>query len=1387
MKKTSKAKNRWSFLLSIIVLGLAVALIALPYQFRSKAEDNGIDRTESLEEGLPKMYDIREDKDAANTLLSFRESAGKNALTVEMDRKDFVRGEEALKQRLPNVKVEYNTDIRIPEVITPDVWKAQIEFLTAPSDVKRSEILRNFVKQNNLLIGVTDEQANALKVAADYTNPNGYMSFAHLEQLINGIPVFRGEIKAGFTKDGRMIRVINNLAPGLEYNSLSTDFGNPSEAVRAAARYMNYEVKGSDVIVNEAASTNLKVKFGNGDDSATQAEKMYFPIEPGVAVPAWRVLIWQNVNTYYVIVDTTGRMLWRKNITDDQTQSVTYNVYTNSNAMINVADSPFPFTPGPVDPTMGQQGTGIMRTSIMRIGNEAPYTFNNNGWITDGGNDTNGNAVEAGLDRETPNAGPTAIDPNGRAVGNPNRVFNFPINPGVPTNPPGTMGDPPLPTTGTGTTPTPCVAVGTAQAPNDYQKAVVTQLFYVNNWYHDELYRLGFTEQARNFQLNNFGRGGVENDHVSAQAQDCGGTNNANFATPADGTRGTMQMFLWTGPTPDYDGDLDADVIIHEHTHGLSNRLHGNGSGLGTNMAGGMGEGWSDFYAHSLLSEATDPTNGIYTTGGYATHLIQAGFVANYYYGIRRFPKAVIAFTGGPPRVACNNMPCPHNPLSFRHLNSNCATEIGTTTVANISAFPRGPIGVAQCDQVHNAGEIWSSALWETRALIVTRLGWAVGNRRTLQIVTDGMKLAPLNPTFLQERDAIIMAASVLPVAPEASADVADVREGFRRRGMGFSASIQTVSPAAVTEAFDLPNAVIATPITVSDAPGDGDGFPEPGENLLIDVPITNNSGGAVNNVMGTITGGGSANYGNLSDGQTVTRQITYTVPAGATCGGLHTITITGTSSVGQINPRMHTFRLGAPVGGAPVTFSSNTLVTIPNGAPTTTSGPAMPYNTDIVVSGLTGNKLVKLEITGITHTFPGDLDFLLVGPGGVAKYIGLSDSGGGGDVTNLTFTLSDAAAAQPSTAQWVAGDFRPYNTGANDAFVAPAPAPPYTNAAPAGADTLTSVFGINSANLNGTWSLYIVDDAGGDVGTMAGWKLTFESNDYSCVLASGNNKPIADFDGDNKTDASIFRMGTWWINRSMGGTSTIPFGAAGDTLVPGDYDADNKADLAVYRNGVWYILNSSNGAVQIFTWGIAGDTAVPADYDGDGDADAAVYRNGTWFVRSATGGIQSANVWGIAGDVPVRGDFDGDGKSDLAVRRVTNMPVTGDTNYYILYSGGSGGSTVRWGSSSYQSAVGDYNGDGKDDVGVAYILSGNMIWAVKNADNTVQFDGAQWGSTGDTAVTGDYDGDGKYDLAVFRPSNNTWYIRKSSDTMQTTIVWGATGDVIVPRSYQTP
>ena len=725
-------------MLCLVILGLMAALFILPSLFRSEAGNKSqglFQRTESHVPGL-ENFDIRLDKSEASTdaLIKFRQSVGKDAAAIADVTQEFVRGENDLRSRISTLKVDYSNDFRSPNVIAPDVWKTNVERLTPPSTTARAEILRNFIKQNNSLVGINDEQADSLRVSADYTNPNGYMSFARLDQVINGIPVYRGEIRAGFNKSGEMLRVLNDLAPGIDYSSLSTDFRDPLDAVRRSYGYINAAPTKLDVERNDAASTDLKVVFGNGD-WATTAEKMYFPTEIGVARPSWRVLIWQPVNAFYVIVDAeTGMMLSRKNIAADQTQTATYQIYGNPNGYIDSADNVAPLSPGPNDPTLGTQGAIITRTMRTLIGNETPNPgMNNLGWITDNTNITDGNFVEAGIDRVAPNgvdapqAGDTACPGAGC------RVFTSTWNP-----PPGspTPGDDPL----------------TVQA----QRGAVIQMFYVMNLYHDVLYDLGWTEQARNFQNDNFGRGGVGNDRVSAEGQDSSGTNNANFATPADGGRGRMQMFLWTGPTPDYDGTADAEVIIHEVSHGLSNRLH---NGLG-NQGGMMGEGWGDWYAHTMLAEPSDPLNGTYALGGYATFLIAAGFNANYYYGIRRFPKAVIAFTGGPARAACGNAPCPHNPLTFRHINTGCDTEIGTTTTANISAFPRGPIGTTgSCAQVHNAGEVWSSALWEVRALMVTRLGFTPGTKRVLQVVTDGMKLAPANPNMIQERDAIIAAA----------------------------------------------------------------------------------------------------------------------------------------------------------------------------------------------------------------------------------------------------------------------------------------------------------------------------------------------------------------------------------------------------------------------------------------------------------------------------------------------------------------------------------------------------------------------------------------------------------------------------------------------------
>ncbi len=1124
MQNSRKTDTRLSILATLFVLGLVTALVLLPGSFNSEANNSKKGLRGPIapaEQDAEPIFDIREGKEDGQIdhLTKFRESIRKDASAVADVRDRFARGEAEFKARVPHAKIEYNTDIRTPEVITPDVSKQRIEFLTPPSREVRSEILRSFLKSNSDLTGVSSDQADRLDVAADYTNPDGNISYAHLEQKINGIPVFRAEVKAGFTKDGRIIRVINNLAPGLDYETLSVDFGDPTNSVRAALEHIGRAPNAVESAPDAKASTDLKYVYGPGDWPTT-AEKMYFPTEPGVAVPAWRVFAFgANDFPYYVIVDAKdGVMLWKKNLQDHQSQSATYQVYANSNSYMDAVDSPAPLSPGPVDPTTGQQGVVIPRVSRTLIGNEGVLSFNSNGWITDGQNVTDGNAVEAGVDRVSPDGVDAPM------VGDPNRVFTSTWNP-PPGNP--APGDDPL----------------TPQA----QRGAVIQMFYVMNRYHDFLYRHGFTEAARNFQHDNFGRGGVAADRVSAQGQDSSGTNNANFLTQADGNRGRMQMYLWTGPTPDYDGTADAEVIIHEVTHGTSNRLHGNASGLG-NQGAMMGEGWGDWYAYTMLAEPSDPINGIYTTGGYATYQISAGFTGNYYYGIRRFPRAPIAFVGPNGK--------PHSPFTFRYINTGCDTLIGTPTSnpPPNSAYPRGPIGTTgSCAQVHNAGEIWSSTLWEVRNILVQRLGFTAGTQTAVQVVTDGMKLAPLNPMMLQERDAILAAAAALPTG--GSAAVADIWEGFRRRGMGFSASTQ--SSSAVTEAFDLPNAVIAnTGFAVSDAPGDNDGFPEPGENVLLTVPVTNNTGSAVSNVVVSVTGGGSFNYGTVNDGQTVTNQIPYTVPSAAECGSMHSVSLTVTTAIGSQPAVTRTFRLGAPVGGAPVSFSNTTPIDVPGGQPTTTSGVGNPYPSTIAVSGLSGRKLIKVTLNGFRHEFEDDVDMLLVGPGG-QKFIFASDAGGSTEqLTPVTFSIADSGSViLPDATAFLDGTtYKPANYGANDPFAAPAPAGPYENAPTGGTASFESVFGTDGASLNGSWGLYVVDDASSDPGRIeGGWTITFEGDEYNCSTTPGSNFAV----GGRVATAGGAGISNAVVHLTGGSTSFIaktnPFGYYNIPSVPGN------------------------------------------------------------------------------------------------------------------------------------------------------------------------------------------------------------------------------------------
>ena len=716
-------------------------------------------------------YDIRTDTSelARNLIERFRSDANKTVSDVAAARDRTADAVENLRAKIPDIKIEYNQDLRVPEVVSPDVTKG-IRFLTSASNKKRADILRKFLRQNTRLFGLNETQVNQLEKIADYTNPDGNLSFVHFAQKVDKVQVFRGELKAGFTKRNEVVRIINNLAPNIDYETLSRDFATADQAVKYAAVHIGLETTDADTIRIATESNDLTITFARGQFSdKTTAEKIYFPVEPGVARAAWQILLWTKTDAFYVSVDAaTGTLLWRKNITNYQSQSATYGVYSSFFNFLRLADSPTPFSPGCLDPTNCPQPPIISRGTIALIGNESPYAFNNLGWIPDTGlpvrtppdpNVTDGNAVEAGIDRD----GTQGVD--APVSGNPFRVFNFAYNPS-PGNP----------------------APGESPLLTDYQKGSVTQAFYALNRWHDELYRLGFTEQAGNFQHFNFGRGGGESDRVSAEIQDGSGTNGANFSTPSDGTRPRLQMFIWTGTTPNRDGALDSEILLHEMTHGLSHRLHGNATGLGTPMGSGMGEGWSDFYPLALLSESTDSTAGTYPVASYSTFGAFGG-TSDYYYGIRRFPIATIGVRGA------NGFP--HNPLTLANLNAgNCATFN--------SAFPPRFTN-ATCAQVFFIGEVWSAALWEVRFRFVQRLGHGVGNRKVLQLVTDGMKLSPLNPTILQERDALIAAASASSRVPEAAIDAADVWRGFARRGIGFGARINSTNPLNFTEAFDLP------------------------------------------------------------------------------------------------------------------------------------------------------------------------------------------------------------------------------------------------------------------------------------------------------------------------------------------------------------------------------------------------------------------------------------------------------------------------------------------------------------------------------------------------------------------------------------------------------
>ncbi|REJ78143.1 MAG: VCBS repeat-containing protein [Acidobacteria bacterium] len=287
-------------------------------------------------------------------------------------------------------------------------------------------------------------------------------------------------------------------------------------------------------------------------------------------------------------------------------------------------------------------------------------------------------------------------------------------------------------------------------------------------------------------------------------------------------------------------------------------------------------------------------------------------------------------------------------------------------------------------------------------------------------------------------------------------------------------------------------------------------------------------------------------------------------------------------------------------------------------------------------------------------------------------------------------------------------------------------------------------------------------------------------------------NAAVFDFDGDGRTDASVFRpnptnlldnpapegsSSQWWLLRSSDqGTLGLTFGFPSDVLVPADYTGDGKADIAFWRpsTGQWFILRSEDLTFFAFPFGGNGDIPAPGDFDGDGTADPAVFRpsSGTWFIFRSSDQQVSVVPFGVSVDKPIVADYDGDGMDDVAVFR------SPDNQFWLLRSS-QGVKAFQFGSPGDRTAVGDWTGDGKADV--AFYRPSTSAWFVIRSEDD-SFFSFPWGVQGDIPAPGDYDGDGRTDPAIWRPGDRTWYIFGSTNGFQA-INFGANGDVPLPSS----
>ncbi|MBL0201671.1 MAG: M36 family metallopeptidase [Chitinophagaceae bacterium] len=639
----------------------------------------------------------------------------------------------------------------------------------------------SLVSASKAKLGLTAEDLSNAMVSRTYQDNATGIRMVYLTQTYQGIPVFNQMLVLAFKGD-KLVSQAGSFNHNLEKFAAGKS-AMPSvtaqSAVQSALSDRGLHASQMAVVIN-SKENGRKVEFSNMGVSRENitAQLMWTPVENSNEINlSWHVYIIPKTTSDYWMVRVNAvnnSVIGLDNYTDycdwgtpDVNGLVKYPGFAFGNMQLNstqkntfdfkasedpslVTTASYRVVPFPAEAPSFPNGAHAIRTDPWTAapGNATTLKWHTGAAAADYSH-TRSNNVFAYQDRANDNSGSIA-DAATSTTAFPNLTFDF--TPDYTVNP-------------TQTTPVP------------NQQFNTTNLFYWNNILHDILYIYGFTEQAANFQDDNLGRGGAGNDHVNAEAQDGGGTNNANFSTPADGGSGRMQMYLWTGGTPNRDGDVDNGVVVHEFGHGLSNRLTGGGSGACLGNAEQMGEGWSDYY-------------GLMFTQDWSTATVNTGFNS---------PRGIGTYALFQP------------PTGLGIRTQRYCTDFTINNKVYLTSLPAGP---------HPRGEIWCATLWDMTWNIINQVGTinpnlynfagGGGNVIAMKLVTEGMRLQQCSPGFISGRNAILQADQVLYGGLYNCA----IWEAFRRRGMGAFASEGSTS--SVTDQVPDFTAPITLGATVS-------------------------------------------------------------------------------------------------------------------------------------------------------------------------------------------------------------------------------------------------------------------------------------------------------------------------------------------------------------------------------------------------------------------------------------------------------------------------------------------------------------------------------------------------------------------------------------------